>query len=463
MKSAAEKLPEEFITRMQGYLPEDAEAFFSIYDRPPAVGIRLNTTKFSPDDLPFSLRQVPWTENGYYMDKDAPAAKHPYFFAGGYYIQEPSAMFPAAILPVSPGDLILDLCAAPGGKATELSLRLKGRGLLIANDASASRAKALLKNLTLWGASNSCITAETPERLQRAFGPVFDKILVDAPCSGEGMFRRDPRLIKAWEKKRPAAYVPLQEEILSSAVQMLKPGGMLLYSTCTFSGEEDEGVVLRILRDHPELTLIKPVLPDGISRGRGEAPLDRCVRLYPHRIEGEGQFAALFLKRKEPDLPVRTLEKYAPAEIRASRGTMPDAVRDFLKHLPGDFLPDYRYEQIGSQCLLTPPFQLPKLRYLRTGLLLGSIKDARFLPSQALASLLTKDEYDAVLDLPLSDQRLIRYLKGETTGLKEDECAALQAAADGWVLICVNGRGLGWGKRAGAVLKNKYEPGWRMQ
>ena len=222
------KLPAEFEKRMQGLLGEEYPDFLCCYDREKKQGLRVNTGKISVEEFlrltPFQLTPIPWTENGFFYREEDQVTKHPHYYAGLYYIQEPSAMLPASRLPVEPGDRVLDLCAAPGGKATELGARLKGKGLLVANDVSVSRAKGLLKNLELFGVTNALVTAETPQQLLKQFGTYFDKILVDAPCSGEGMFRKDPSLIKSWMERGPEYYAPIQEEILSCAVQMLRPG-----------------------------------------------------------------------------------------------------------------------------------------------------------------------------------------------------------------------------------------------
>ena len=232
---------------MKAILGEEYDDFLAGFEKPRHYGLRVNTAKITVEEfkelVPFHLTQIPWVENGFYYEEEDAPTRHPYYYAGLYYLQEPSAMAPAALLPVDPGDRVLDLCAAPGGKSTELGARLKGQGLLVSNDISNSRAKALLKNLELAGVSNLCVTSETPEKLADVFGPFFDKILVDAPCSGEGMFRKDPDLIKSWQEHGPSYYAPIQRQILSQAVRMLKPGGYLLYSTCTFAACEDEDTV----------------------------------------------------------------------------------------------------------------------------------------------------------------------------------------------------------------------------
>ncbi len=458
-----EQLPEKYVTEMQELLGGESGAFFDSYKQEEYAGVRFNSLKTDSGEFkaafPFLGGEVPWTDNGYYLTKDASVSKHPYYFAGLCYMQEPSAMMPASFLPVHPNDRVLDLCAAPGGKATELASRLAGQGLLVANDISVSRANALLNNLTRWGAGNVCITAETPKKLLAAYGSYFDCILVDAPCSGEGMFRKEPFLAKYWEENGPEEYAPQQKSIMHDAVKMLRPGGYLLYSTCTFSTEEDEELIASVLHENPGLCLEE--LPhfdgfaEGVPLGESEDHLERCIRLYPHRVGGEGHFAALL--RKADDA-----EEVPPAVPDMDADEMPEPVRRFCTFLPADFLAGYRYRQIQESALMLPPYAFPEgLRYLRTGVLLGTLKNDRFAPSQALAMLLSPSSFAAALDFDLEDERVTRYLKGETLILGEAETKELDRS-DGWVLICVNGHALGWGKIDGDKLKNKYHPGWRM-
>jgi NOL1/NOP2/fmu family ribosome biogenesis protein len=312
-----------------------------------------------------------------------------------------------------------------------------------------------VKNLACWGSSNSCITGEQPEKLLEACGPCFDRILVDAPCSGEGMFRRDAGLISAWTERGPQAYADTQKRILDCAVQMLRPGGILAYSTCTFSEEEDEEVICHTLQMHPELSLIPAASCEGFAEGR--TPFEACLRLWPHRIQGEGHFFAL-LQKAEGGTDHR-LRAYTGAELRQSHRRMPQEMASFLEKIPQSLWQDRKYEQIGEQCMLLPPYHLPqKLRYLRTGIWAGTCKKGRFEPSPALALLLGRKDYPSVLDLSSGDERVIRYLKGETLDLTDEE----ERTVDGWTLVCTDGFGLGWGKAAGGRLKNKYYPGWRL-
>lgn len=367
-------------------------------------------------------------------------------------------MAPAAQLPVKPGDMVLDLCAAPGGKSTELGARLKGAGLLVANDISNSRAKALLKNLELSGIANVCVTSETPEKLAAHFSCFFDSILVDAPCSGEGMFRKDPGLIRSYKERGPEYYAPLQREILTQAVKMLKPGGHLLYSTCTFSVPEDEDTLEWLLAHDPELELVPLPLFDGAAPGTGGEPV---LRLFPHRIEGEGHFIALLRKKAAA----------AALIFQNNDGSLIPERKDWQKlKKETDFfefltMVDRNFDKQRLMVKQELVYYLPqpfseqwKLRYLRTGLLLGELKNKRFQPSQAFAMNLGSEEFSGSLSFAHGDERVIRYLKGETISLHGEE-----ADVKGWCLICVDGFALGWGKGTGRTLKNKYYPGWRRQ
>lgn len=293
------KLSEEYLNRMRDLLGEEEfSAYLKSFDEERLYGLRVNTAKTSPEAfpelVPWDLKQIPWIPNGFYYEGTKRPAKDPYYYAGLYYLQEPSAMTPAMLLPVEPGDRVLDLCAAPGGKSTELGVKLAGKGVLISNDISNSRAKALLKNLELWGIANICVTSETPDKLAGVFGPWFDKILIDAPCSGEGMFRKDEDMVKSYEEHGPEYYSRIQKEITDQAVRMLAPGGLLLYSTCTFSRCEDEEIICHILNRHEEMELVKLPLFEGASDGIG---LNGCLRLFPHKIKGEGHFMALLHKK----------------------------------------------------------------------------------------------------------------------------------------------------------------------
>ncbi|WP_407407296.1 RsmB/NOP family class I SAM-dependent RNA methyltransferase, partial [Enterocloster sp.] len=302
-------LPKDFLAGMKELLGKEYDQYIKSYEEEWKPGLRVNTLKLSPEEFlefsPWKLSPVPWTKNGFYYGSQNRPSRHPAYFAGLYYLQEPSAMTPAAMLPVEPGDKVLDVCAAPGGKSTELAAKLKGEGLLVSNDISYSRARALLKNLELTGAANIAVVSEDPEKLAEVWPEFFDKILVDAPCSGEGMFRRDDDMVKDWTSRGPEYYSPIQRRILEQTVAMLKPGGMLLYSTCTFSRLEDEDNVSFLLESHPEMELVPfnlasvPGSADGIG-------LNGCMRLFPHRMKGEGHFLALLRKKSEGSKKIPT-------------------------------------------------------------------------------------------------------------------------------------------------------------
>jgi NOL1/NOP2/fmu family ribosome biogenesis protein len=372
-------------------------------------------------------------------------------------------MIPASLLPVEKGDRVLDLCAAPGGKATELAAKLDGEGLLVANDISVSRAMALAKNLQVAGVTNSVVTAETPERLAGALPGFFDKILVDAPCSGEGMFRRDAGMIKDWLEHGPAYYAPIQRQILSQAYRLLRPGGMMVYSTCTFSPQEDEGMVQWFLDEYPDMTISPVTRQEGFSSGcpswvtGGKRELEHCVRIFPHRSQGEGHFAVLLKKTGEDsgaDFLPECVKNRAGKEKKVS-----EEMCAFLDEIKNFSLEENVLSQKKDTYFLQhhDMKKLAGLRQIYAGLILGEQKKKRFEPSPQLALALGMEDYPRVVNLPSNDQRVIRYLKGETLQVEK------VAASAGYVLLCVDGFPLGWCKHNGTgTLKNKYYPGWRL-
>ncbi len=475
-------LPDSFSERMKQQLGDEYADYLSSFRQKCYNGIRINTRKLEPEVFekisPFGLRPIPWVKNGYYIDADKPGA-HPYYYAGLYYVQEPSAMTPASLLPVVPGDRVLDLCAAPGGKSTELAARLKGKGVLVSNDISNSRAKALLKNLELFGADNILVVSEAPNKLVDYFPEYFDKILVDAPCSGEGMFRKSPAIMKNWEQYGTEYYHKLQLEILPQAIKMLKPGGYLLYSTCTFSPEENEGSIQTVLDAYPELSVVSAIETNGItSDGRdfsgfsyghpewvdhGNVELSKTLRLWPHRLEGEGHFIALLQKgetlsehEKLPEDCKSNSRNHSELNNRTGKPpVLSEETEQFLATLKRSIPTERLYLQ-EERLFLLPELDVNTkgLRILRSGLFLGEMKKKRFEPSQALACTLKIEEYDNCYSLAADDPDVIKYLKCETIEAKHD-------CKDGWVLVCVDKYPLGWAKHADKSLKNRYLPGWR--
>ncbi|MDY2937866.1 MAG: RsmB/NOP family class I SAM-dependent RNA methyltransferase [Fusicatenibacter sp.] len=474
------RLPEEFKKRMREMLGDEYEAFLESYEQQRTAGLRVNRLKTAPEEFERfagqKMERIPWVDNGFFVPTGIRMAQSPLYAAGVFYLQEPSAMTPASRLIVEPGDRVLDLCAAPGGKATELAARLKGEGLLVANDISNARAKALLHNLELFGAGNVFVTNETPARLAGAFPEFFDKVLVDAPCSGEGMFRKDEAVIATWTPERPAYFANLQKEITANAVRMLRPGGWMMYSTCTFAPEEDEGTISWLLREFPEMHLREMEGYEGFSAGNpawgdGNPELSKCVRIWPHRMNGEGHFMALLQKEgkeiRESDETEKRKKKPARGGKKAALqresgiGKQEQRILDeFLSKISKN-LPKGRLVLGGGRVYLVPelPETVRGLHFLRNGLLLGELKKDRLEPSQPLASALTAADFEDCLNLRADDVRTEQFLRGETIPVREGETKSEK----GWKLVCVEGFGLGWGKLVQGILKNKYPVGWRKE
>ncbi|MDY4277901.1 MAG: RsmB/NOP family class I SAM-dependent RNA methyltransferase [Faecalicoccus sp.] len=444
------QLPENYIQQMKELLKDDFEAYMQSFEQERYYGLRINTNKISVEDFlkisPFPLEPIPWTDNGFYYQGDKKPAKHPYYYAGLYYLQEPSAMLPAQILPIEEGEYVLDTCAAPGGKSTELAAKLQNTGLLLSNDISTSRCQGLIKNLELSGSYNTWVCSEDLIDLSKRFAETFDKILVDAPCSGEGMFRKEPHLISSWQERDDTYYPPIQKEILSCAIDMLKPGGMIVYSTCTFSTKENEEVIQDALHRHSDLHLVPIPKQPGFSSGIG---MEECVRLFPHKIKGEGHFVALLQKEGNASKKV----------VKKENSSLPGAFKEFLKICSFDF--SKGCFSIKNDKIIWSPQQLPeqrRWRLLRSGLICGEIKKNHFEPSQAFALALKKSQFKNTVDLSVDDPRVIKYLKGETIDIKDRD-----TTSKGWILVCVDGFPLGFGKIDKGIIKNKYSKGWRWQ
>lgn len=462
------KLPEKFEKKIKTLLNDEFDDYIKCYDEKRLYGLRVNTAKISVEEFrricPFEIWPIPWISNGFYYDGESvQPGKHPYYYAGLYYLQEPSAMTPASRLLVEPGDKVLDVCAAPGGKATELGARLNREGVLVANDISSSRAKGLLKNLEVFGIPNMLVLSEEPGKLLLHFHEYFDKILIDAPCSGEGMFRKDKKMMKAWEEHGPEFFSKLQRSIVTQAAQMLRPGGLMLYSTCTFDPLENEGTVEYLLEQYPEFQImdIKPY--EGFCHGLKEVTknkdqmYEKTVRIWPHKMHGEGHYLALLKKGEDSK---KTKPVSSKTAVSPRKGKIPKELSEFLEMISIEF-DETRIEMHGEKVYYMPD-ELPDLtgiRFLRTGLYLGDVKKNRFEPSQSLAMMLKEQEYKNTVNLPVEDERVMKYLKGETielSDLKEEK-------EKGWYLLTVDHFPLGWGKLSKGTMKNKYLPGWRCQ
>lgn len=475
-------LPAAYQNKMKDLLKDDYDNYLDSFSGKIGQTFRVNQLKIEPavffrrfhdvceDNL---LRPVPWCPSGAYFDGEERLSLMPFYHAGLYYIQEPCAMAPAAFLPVKPGERVLDLCAAPGGKTTALGAALRGKGILVANDISISRCRALLKNIQTAGIPNAVVTCESPEKLSLCFPGFFDKILVDAPCSGEGMFRRDPGMAARWSPEEVCRYSRLQADILRSACAMLKKGGLLLYSTCTYSPEENEQVVEGLLAKGDFEMAALPEY-EGVDTGHpewsrsGDPSLSYCRRFWNHRVEGEGQFAALLRKKTGPS----GFEKKGTIKKKpADSGRLSPEMTAFLEHVKrgenAPLFPDStgispaeeiagRYKLIGEGIYLLPESMpdLSGIRVVSSGLHLGECRKKRFEPGQALAMALRSDQFDNVVKLSLEEDDTWRYLRGETI---------FACGTEGWCLVCLDDYPLGWGKIQGGRLKNKYPPGWRKQ
>lgn len=441
-------IPHGFTARMQALLGPEYTAFAESYSCPRNVGLRLNPLKADPPPVPegFSLRPVPWAENGFFYDPHTRPGLHPWHEAGLYYMQEPSAMAPAELLDIRPGMRVLDLCAAPGGKSTQLAAKLNGRGILVSNEIHPQRARILSRNLERCAAANVLVLNEHPARLAERFTGWFDRIVVDAPCSGEGMFRKEEAAGQDWSEDIVQMCADRQYEVLCSAAEMLAPGGRLVYSTCTFAPQENEGVVSRFLRSHPDFSVadvknqyFSPGRPDWID---DPAPgLERTFRLWPHKLSGEGHYAAVLEKAQaggRTELPSPAAERL-PGELDAFRKELSAA------------LPEGKPVSFG-QTLYLAPEETPELRglkVLRPGLELGQVLKGRFEPAHAWA--LWLKEAATVHNLSPEDPAVGRWLRGDT----------VSTAAKGWTLLTVGGLSLSWGKASGGILKNHFPKGLR--
>lgn len=432
-------LPEGFLTRMRNLLDAQFDAFLASYERPRNTALRRNPRKPAQLDA-LCGEPVAWEPLGAYLREGVRPGLHPWHDAGVYYLQEPSAMAPARLLDAQPGERVLDLCAAPGGKSTQLAASMQGQGLLVCNEIHPKRARILSSNIERMGVSNALVLNEHPAKLEAHFPGYFDKILVDAPCSGEGMFRKEDAAISDWSEETVAMCAARQGEILRSAAVMLRPGGRLVYSTCTFSPQENEGVICAFLREHPDFSVeecrapcFAPGRPDWVAQPA--AGLEHTFRLWPHLLRGEGHFAAVL--RRQGGAP--------RADVPLQRGgTLPRPAEDFLReqdvHLPGLPLAFGDTWFLASQELPS----LHGLRVLRAGLELGELRRERFVPAHALALWLSASPQS--VSYGANSPELAAYLRGET----------LPGTQKGWVLFCVDGFSLGWSRGADGILKNHY-------
>ena len=421
---------------MRDRLGDELPAYLAALDGEPVKGLHINTLKCAAaevDEAVGGLEKLAAADNLRLVTSGRPA-QHPYYAAGLYYMQEPSAMLPVAALEIPDGARVLDMCAAPGGKSSQLAIKLNGRGLLVANETERSRAAVLRENIVRLGYRNALVTNFRPDRVAAVFGGYFDVVVVDAPCSGEGMLRKEPQAALDWSEANVRACAARQKEIIACADKCLKEGGTLLYSTCTFSAAEDEDVARHILSlGYEVVNLPASVVSDGVTDGLG-------YRFYPHRVRGEGQYFCLFRKTSAGEKEARAGKAYAAASKRALAeiakvmdvGGLTVAEKDGML-----FVPAYGRE----------------LPCLADGVMLGRTeRDGRFTPAHGLFTAFG-DRCRVRVELELCDERIAEYLAGKE----------IAADADGWCAVCAGRHALGGGKGSGGVIKNHYPKSLRVR
>jgi NOL1/NOP2/sun family putative RNA methylase len=459
-------LPLAFMARMAALLDEEFPPFLGVLNQKPVPALRVNTLKLSVEQFqalsPWPLTPVPWCPEGFTLDRKLNVGTHAYHEIALYYVQDASAMAVAALLAPQPGERVLDLCASPGGKSTHIASLLAGQGVLVSNEIDRGRADVLRRNLERWGTTNALVLNETPERLAARWPAAFDRVVVDAPCSGEGMFRKNDEARYHWSEAHVAGCALRQRDILDSAARLVRPGGRLIYATCTFAPEEDEGVIWRFLRSHPDFQVVESPWHEGFQPGRPDwaewpaepegaqppAALGQTVRLWPHKLQGEGHFVALVQRAGEA--PPTEWALAHPARLAASDRRTLEAFWQPLIDLP---LPDrllLRPRASQDVEVLAPPVDAPDTAGLRTALAgwrLGALRKGRFEPSHALAMALQAGQVQQRLDETLGSELVARYMRGEMLDAP---------GPDGWVLIAVEGFPVGWGKRVNGLIKNHY-------
>lgn len=451
-------LPQEFTTRMQELLKDEYEDFIKSYEEESLGALRVNTLKIGYEEFqslaPFTLTPVPWCETGLYYSKEERPGKHPYHEMGLYYMQEPSAMSVAELADVKPGERVLDLCAAPGGKSTQLAAKMKGEGLLVSNEIHPARCKILSQNIERMGIRNAVVTNETPQGLSARFANFFDCIVVDAPCSGEGMFRKDEEAVRQWSLDNVVMCASRQDEILDEAVKMLCSGGRIVYSTCTFAPAEDEECVHRFLERHQDFKVSKGNAYEGFAPGNpdwadGDVRVREAHRLWPHKLRGEGHFAALLVHTGE----------VLPKEVSSGKKKSVQPLDKEKERLYTDFIKETLKEEPAGEkilfgdalYLMRETLNLKGLKVLRPGLHLGTFEKKRFEPSHSLALALNPEEVWRSIHIS-ADEEVTRYLRGESLVANSEK---------GWTLVCVDGYSVGWGKVSNGMLKNHYPKGLR--
>ena len=515
-----QELPEQFVSNVHTWPLEasDRAAFLASFADDYHRGLRLNhpasDTLLSSmakrqghsEAWPQASDRIPWAPAAYAIPDTMQPGTDPAHVAGLYYLQEPSAMLPAQVLAAQPGELVLDMCAAPGGKTSQIARDLQGQGLLIANDISERRALVLRRNVEQLGLPNVQVTVEAPEELADRWGASFDAILLDAPCSGEGMFRRDPQAIPSWAEYGPASSMTAQAQLLRDAARLLKPGGRLVYSTCTFNPEENEQQLAAFLQEHPDFEVQRPELASrqgirgGLAlEGLGYDPAD-VLRIWPQDGQGEGHFCALLVRcsadthdaelARDPEWLRIGRKPYSaapPKQRKWTRGPRDDKptlaaaeaeLRAFIQQYMTEegqarFHQHYRYLRLSGrhiQLLPVPGLSLEGLQVLKFGLHAGELKGRgdrlSLVPAHNFLLALDPDSWRYALRWSLDDERITRVLKGETLMPDDRDEAVLERSQDelgqaAYYPLLADGLPFTWLKRQGSQLKNLFPPGWR--
>lgn len=455
------RLPVFFEESFKDLMDEtEFKSFKASFDSNRTFGLRINTLKILPEEfLAFmerDLEPIPWAQGFYYPEGES-FGKHPGYHAGLYYIQEPSAMMPARVLSPKPYEKVLDLCAAPGGKTTDLGSQMQNKGLLVTNDISPKRVKALVKNVELQGLTNTFVVNESPQKLLSVYPEFFDKILLDVPCSGEGMFRKDREAVQSYTRFKSSECVSIQREIVDSAYSMLKPGGTIVYSTCTFNPDENERNIEFFINNYDlAVDRLEPIGGFEPSRSKwtqsADDSLNGSLRLWPHKAKGEGHFVCRLIKKgMKSDNEV--IEPYNGFTSKNS-----EEAADSFFHFAGENMNGFQmgvYHLRGTSLYLLPQYMesVPNVKWDKAGLYLGEYNRSRFEPSQSLAVSHKVNDFKRVLKLKKHDQNILRYLKGETIFAEGEK---------GYTMVCMEEFCLGWCKLDAGVAKNLYPKGWRM-
>ena len=449
------KLPESYVNRMKAILGDEYPLYEKALFDEPVKAFRVNTDKISVEDFAkidgFSGGKIPYTENGFYLNYDK-IGNHPYHHAGMIYVQEPAAMAPAESIDIKPDWKILDMCAAPGGKSTQLKNKLQEKGILVSNEIIPSRCKILTGNIERLGLLNTVTTCMDTAKLADTFPDTFDMIMVDAPCSGEGMFRKDENAIEEWSEENVKKCALRQAEILENAVKCLKNGGYIVYATCTFSLEENEMTVDNFLKNNPDFEIV-PVKKSVIESTADGIYFDGCEckdihfarRFYPHKNKGEGQFMAVLHHTGEKTAVYNTTRK---TDIKIDK-----VITDFLD----DVLDTYDKEKVtmynGNPVYFTPDFEVKKGTAFSCGVTIGEIRKNYILPHHQFFMALGKD-FKRQIKLKHDSEEVTKYLHGEEI---PTDCE------NGWAVVTVDGCTVGGAKVVSGIAKNHYPKGLRLK